>query len=182
MIIGLTGTKASGKSYVAKYLMAKEYKYISLSEVVREEARKKYPAPNALQLMETGNSLRKKFGSGILSKRVIERMAEGNYVIDGIRNPSEVEYLRKNLTGFLLLAVDADQRTRYQRIMERGREDSPKTFEDFVKIDERDLGKNEPKTGQRVCDTMAMADIKIVNNGTLEDMHKRIDTILSKLK
>ena len=97
MIIGLTGTKASGKSYVARYLETKGYKYLSLSEVVREEARKLYPEPSAHDLINTGNELRKKHGPGILSKKVLERMKEGDYVIDGIRNPAEVEYLRKNL-------------------------------------------------------------------------------------
>jgi len=182
MIIGLTGTKASGKSYIAKYLVKKGFSYISLSDVVREKAREKYPAPTAQQLIETGNELRRKFGPPILAKIVVKRMKKGDYVIDGIRNPAEAEYLRKNLKGFKLIAVDADQKIRYKRIISRGREDSPKTFEDFLKIDERDQGKNEPKTGQRVCDTMEMADIKMINNGTLEEMHKHVDKILSEIR
>jgi dephospho-CoA kinase len=182
MIIGLTGTKASGKSYAAKYLEAEGYKYLSLSDIVRDEARKIYSPPNAHDLIDTGNALRKKYGPSVLAKKAAEKMGEGDYVIDGIRNPAEVVYLRKNLKVFLLLAIDADQKIRFQRTLERAREDSPKTFEEFVKIDERDLGKNEPKTGQRVCDTMAMADIKMINNGTVQEMHKRMDKLLSKLK
>jgi dephospho-CoA kinase len=182
MIIGITGTKASGKSYVANYLKTKGFRYLSLSEVVRLEARKRYSVPTAIQLIDIGNGLRKKYGPGVLAKKVSEKIGEGDYVIDGIRNPAEAKYLRKNFKDFLLIAVDADQKIRYERTISRSREDSPKTFEEFLKIDERDLGKDEPKEGQKVCDTMAMADIKMMNNGTIEEMHHGMDKLLSKLK
>jgi len=181
MIIGLTGTKGSGKGTVADYLVSKGFHYFSLSEIVREEARKKYATPMAKQLIETGNLLRETGGPGILSEMLLPQIKLGNYVIDGIRNPAEVEVLRQ-LKGFVLISVDADRKTRYERIVSRGREDKPKTYKDFVEIDERDLGKNEPQSGQRVKDTMSLADAIIINEGSIQELQWKVDAVLSKFR
>ncbi|MBN2094823.1 MAG: AAA family ATPase [Candidatus Aenigmarchaeota archaeon] len=181
MIIGLTGTKASGKGMVAKYLVSMGFNYISLSDIVREEARKNYEEePDAEALSKTGDCLREKEGWGVLAKMASERIGRGDYAVDGIRHPAEVEALRK-LPGFFLISIDADRKLRYDRIAKRGRPDDPKTFEDFLALDEEDKGVNEPPGGHKVLDTMALSDFKIDNNFGLDKLHKRIDEILSKV-
>jgi len=41
MIIGLTGRNGTGKTEVANYLKSKGFELISLSDILREEARKR---------------------------------------------------------------------------------------------------------------------------------------------
>ena len=98
MIIGLTGSMGSGKGEVVKILEGMGFKYITLSEMVREEARKQKKKEQREILMEVGNGMRKKEGNGVLGKRAIAKMmASGhdNWVIDGIRNPAEIDEMRK---------------------------------------------------------------------------------------
>lgn len=181
VIIGLTGTKGSGKGTVADYLVSKGFRYISLSDMVREEARKTYATPTAKQLIETGNRLREAEGLGVLAKKAAAKIGieMGNFIVDGIRNPADVEVLRQ-LKGFVLISVDATRKIRYERIVARGREDRPKSFREFEAIDERDLGKNELQSGQRVKDTMNLADAKIINDGSIQELQWKVDAVISK--
>lgn len=180
MIIGLTGSKAAGKGVVADYLVSKGFTYLSLSDIVRLEVKSCSMELTAKNLRDTGNELREKFGPGILAERVIGQIEQkkGDYVIDGIRNPAEVEALR-TLEGFLLIAVDADRMIRYKRILARGREDAPKSFEEFLEIDSGDLGDNESQTGHKVRDTMGLADFLIMNDGSSDDLLKKVDGFLA---
>src|SRR5205823_13562960 len=95
MLIGLTGRNASGKGEVAKYLEKKSFYYYSLSDVIREEVRKRGHAMTRETLIDTGNELRQKNGPGVLAQRILTKVEDDkNYVIDSIRNASEVEALR----------------------------------------------------------------------------------------
>src|ERR1051325_1658768 len=107
MLIGLTGRNASGKGEVAKYLEKKSFYYYSLSDVIRDEVRKRGQPLTRENLIDTGNELRKQNGPGILAHRILTKIEDDkNYVIDSIRNPSEVEALR-NGKSFKLVHVDA---------------------------------------------------------------------------
>jgi len=64
MKLGLTGPSAAGKGEIAKILIAGGFCYISLSEIVREEARKRNIEMSRENLQNLGNSLRKEFGAG----------------------------------------------------------------------------------------------------------------------
>ena len=62
-----------------------------------------------------------------------------NHIIDSLRNAGEAVFLRKKLGDkFVLIAVDAPQRLRFERTLKRGKEGDPKTWEEFLKVDERD--------------------------------------------
>jgi len=181
MIIGLTGTKASGKGIVADILQAKDFVYTSTSDRVREEAVERGILNYTIRdLQDIGNELRNRFGAGVLVKRSLELVGERkNIVIDGIRNVGEVQELRKQ-KDFILIGIDAPLEIRYKRLIERGRESDPKTWEDFLAMDRRDKGIGELNIGQQVEACMNMADIKIYNEGTLKQLEEKIIEILSK--
>jgi dephospho-CoA kinase len=102
-------------------------------------------------------------------------------IIDGIRNPGEVEYLKKKFgKNFVLIAVDAPKELRFKRLLERKKEGDPKTFEEFNEIDETDNGKNQPEYGQRVGECLKLADYLIINDGSLDELNKKLEKI-SKL-
>jgi len=71
---------------------------------------------------------------------------EKNFIIiDSIGNPGEVEYLKKKYgKTFKLLAVDANEKIRFERLLVRGEKKDPKTWEEFLEMDKRDKGFDEP--------------------------------------
>jgi len=182
MIIGLTGSISGGKGVVAEFLKEKGFSYFSLSNEVREEAKLKGIEFVREKLQDLGNELREKEGLGVLAKRVIKKInSEENIVIDGIRNPAEILELRK-LPGFILISVDAPQKIRFERISKRARESDPRTWSEFLKVDNRDKGEGEKNSGQQVGKCMEIADEKLINDSSLEDLREKIEQLFEKLR
>ncbi len=180
MIIGLTGKNGSGKTEVSEYLKSRGFEYHSLSDEIREEIRRRGQEITREVLIQVGNELREKLGPGILAERILQSLErDHNYVIDSIRNPYEVEVLKRR-KDFILLAVEADQAIRFERSRKRGRENAPENFEQFVEEEARELESTNP-TSQQLHATRRKADLVVVNNGTLNDLHSRLDELLPPL-
>ena len=173
-IIGLTGTNGAGKGEVAAYLIRKGYAYFSLSDLVREELRKKEKEVTRNNLIKMGTELREKFSPDILAKRVMKKVKD-RAIIDSIRNPHEVDYLRKQ-KDFIQLAIDAHVELRYKRVRKRGRNESAATLEEFIKKEEEEM--TDYEKGQQLLNCMKLADYTIINDGSLEDLHKKLEELL----
>jgi len=173
-LIGLTGTNGAGKGMVAAYLVKKGYSYFSLSDLIRDELRKKGEEINRNNLIKMGNKLREKLGVDILARLVMENIKR-KAVIDSIRNPKEVEYFRKQ-KNFLLLAIDAPVKIRYKRAKKRGREESASNLQEFIKKESEEMTNQEK--GQQLHSCMNMADITIINDGTLEDLYQKLEALI----
>ncbi len=132
MIIGLTGRNASGKTEVSEYLKSRGFEYHSLSDEIREEIRSRGQEITREVLICVGNELRAKFGPGVLAERVLLRLGhERNYVVDSIRNPTEVQVLRRR-KDFVLLGLEAEEQLRFERSRARAREGAARTLQQFV--------------------------------------------------
>jgi len=173
MIIGLTGPNASGKGEAGLYIKSKGYGYISLSDILREEAARSNIEPIRENLIRLGNDLRRKKGASFLALLAIEKLDDSkNYIIDSIRNPAEVEEL-KELKKFILIGVDAATETRFKRSLRRKRPGDAETLEEFIKKEEK-----ENKTGaenQQLKKCLSMADTIIINDSTIEKLKEKID-------
>lgn len=184
MIIGLTGSIAAGKGVVSDFLKDKGFVYLSLSNELREIARKRKIEITRVNLQDLGNSLRREFSPSVLANTVIEKInkqALEKVIVDGIRNPSEIKELKK-LKNFFLVSVDAPIEQRFQRCVDRNRESDPISYMDFLSIDERDKGMGEDLlTGQGVARCMSEADFTFTNSGTLDDAKKDIDILFDKI-
>jgi dephospho-CoA kinase len=44
-------------------------------------------------------------------------------------------------------------------------------------MDEIDLGRNQPEYGQKVEECLKLADLLIINDGTVEDLNKKLEKI-----
>jgi dephospho-CoA kinase len=185
VVVGLTGTIGSGKNLVKEILMRKFNCYhVTLSDVIRGEAERKKPAFNRVTLQEMGNEMRRSYGTHILALLAIEYLPKDKemIIVDGIRNPGEADYLRKKFRrGFVWIAVDAPQQTRFETAKQREQHNDPKNFEEFAALDERDQGKSEPEWGQQVGKCMEQADFVITNDGTQEQLEQKINEIFSKV-
>ena len=185
MIIGITGFLASGKGAVSEILKAKGFIVYSCSDEIREECRKNNIELTRENLQRVGNELREKFGPNILAKRLAERITreglEKNFVVESIRTPGEIEELKK-LPNFSLVFVDAEANTRYQRAKERLREkEKISSFEDFMTSEKKEMTSKDPNS-QNLSKCKDIAEFTIDNNGTLEDLEKKVDDLLLKLQ
>ena len=173
-LIGLTGTNGAGKGEVAAYLKKKGYEYFSLSDLIREELTKRDEKITRDNLIRMGNQLREKFGTDILARQVMKRI-KGKAVVDSIRNPKEVEYLRKQ-KDFILLSIDAPVELRYERVRKRGRIESALNLREFIRKEEEEM--TSRKNGQQLRNCMSLAEITLINDGTLKDLYEKLEALL----
>lgn len=175
MIVGLTGTNSSGKDSIEGYLIKKGFSSVSLSDYIREETKRRGIEITRPNLQKIGTELRTKYGDGFLAKKALEKL-KGNGVVNSIRNPGEIEELRKN-KNFILIGFDAPIELRFKFALKRGREKTPQTLEEFKKEEEVEFAKSGH--GQQLLECIKMADYKITNDGTIEDLYKKVDKILN---
>jgi dephospho-CoA kinase len=173
-LIGLTGTNGAGKGEVASFLVRNGYAYVSLSDELRADLRRRGKESTRDELIAAGKALRRRYGADILARRVMKKVKKRT-VIDSIRNAREVVFLRQQ-DDFILVAVDAPAELRYARVQKRGRLESASTLADFVAKEQEEMtgGRN----GQQLRRCMKMADLTLVNDGTLEALHRRIEESL----
>jgi dephospho-CoA kinase len=173
-LIGLTGTNSSGKGEAAAFFRRHGYSYFSLSDIIRDELSLEKREITRDNLIQKGNQLRQEQGADILARRVMEKI-EGKAVIDSIRNLFEIEFFRKQ-EGFILLAIDAPVEIRYTRAIERGRNESASTLEEFIAKEEEEMRQSEK--GQQLEACIQAADYRVTNEGSLEDFFKKLERFL----
>jgi dCMP deaminase len=180
IIIGLTGENCAGKGTVADYLARKGFYYYSLSDAIREELAGEGKEITRDALIAKGNELRRNFGSDVLAKRIIAKLApDRNYVIDSIRNPAEARALLA--TGkTTLIYVTAPAQKRFERMKARKREGDPRSFEAFQIIDRLEMG-GKDEHGQRLAEVFALAQKKLDNSADFRELYASIDDLLAEI-
>lgn len=135
-------------------------------------------------LRSMGHELRLKHGSGILSQRVLDRIAydlrqgarPAVTVVDAIRNPAEVRLLRDSLADeFLLVAIEAPVDVIIDRIRARAR--GGDVFDDLElarQVLAAEMGLNEPEHGHNIAECIAMADVRLDNAGNLPQLRAAV--------
>ncbi|MBI2079391.1 AAA family ATPase, partial [Candidatus Micrarchaeota archaeon] len=180
MIIGLVGENCAGKGTAAEHLQKKGFYYLSLSDIVREELTAEGKEITRESLIKKANDLRSQFGADALAEKVIKKLQnDRNYVIDSIRNPAEVDSLKRQ-SGFFLFYVTASSEIRFERMKNRNRESDPKTYDAFLKIEQSEA-KNTDKSKQNIFDTTKMANKKIVNEADFASLYYQIDRALGDI-
>lgn len=180
-VIGLVGPIASGKGEVAKYLRSLGFSYFSLSDRVREEIMERGLPLTRENLQNVGNQLREVFGGQVLAERTVDMLGdiEDLVVIDSIRNPSEIEFLKETL-GITIIGIDASPETRLDWYLHRAniRGEDGVTEEDFIRANGRDLGQGENSLGQQVNRCLELADIVIRNEDTKKHLLEAVEYYL----
>lgn len=181
MIIGLSGTPASGKDTVGSYLVEKKgFNHVSLSAVLRSVLKEKGIEINAENLNKVGNSMAEDYGKAFLVE-LAKEIADFNkdLVISSVRQPGEIERLKEE-KNFFMIFVDADIEIRYKRMCARGRQGDCKTLDGLKEIEKAQMDGSHG--GMNLTKCKEMADYVIENNGTMEEFDKKIEDILGEIE
>lgn len=180
IIIALAGPIASGKGVVKKYLEEKygasSYKF---SNPLRDILKRLHLPISRENLQDISPLLLGRFGNDLLAK-VIATDAKNDeaeiVVIDGARRLADITHLRA-LPEFKLIGVDADIKTRYERVVKRNENegDAEKTFDQFLIDSDRETERTIPQV-------LAEADYLIDNNGDFASLYQQIDKLITDLK
>lgn len=180
-IIGITGTLGAGKGTIVDYLIQHYgYKHYSVRGYLTEEAKRRGMEINRDTFVVVANDLREKHGPSYITDELYKQAeaAGSNAIIESIRTPGEVESLRKN-EHFLLFAVDADPKIRYERVVNRNSETDHVSYETFIENEQREMSSTDP-AHQNVGRCMEMADFVFHNDGDFEDLYRQVEEVLSK--
>ena len=176
MIIGITGYYASGKDTVAEYLETKSFYHSSLSDMIRDEIRRRGLKITRENLIKVGNELRQTRGNAVLAEMALEKIdLDKHYVFSSIRSEAEAKRLMQR-QDFVLVRVTSPIQVRLQRIVARNSEEDPKTL-DELKEKEAQERSNDPSK-QQLHKVDKLAKVTITNNGNLEELNNKIDKFL----
>lgn len=183
MIIGLTGTFASGKDTIADYLVERKgFEAVGLGDIVREFV-KKYNWPNTREAQQKmGNKLRDEHGADFLMREAIKRTKAPNVVIAGVRQPKEADFLKETKDAYLI-SVDAPIEIRIKRIIERNRPGDPKDLAELKEKEDKEMNAGFKSANcQNISYCMKNADSAVINDGTIEKLNKKTEDILNNIK
>lgn len=180
ILIGVVGQIASGKGILVSYLVDHlGFSSFSLSSLLHDELKKRDVKKFTRKtLQDIGDELRKQYGDDVLARRMLDN--SNRIVIEGIRNPGEIEYFKKN-PNFILIGIKAKRDLRFKRLLSRKKSWDPKDYQGFVKMDRRDLGIGQNKSGQQVGKCLAYCDYILTNNKDKKDFERKIGPIIKRL-
>lgn len=178
--MGLVGPIASGKGTTAEYVQ-KKYGASThrFSTMLRDMLTRLYLPESRDALIDVSVFLRERFGEDVLAKvitRDIEQDPHPLIVVDGVRRPTDIQYLTL-LPGFHLLHIHADARIRFGRLHARSEntDDQTKTFDDFLQDEQK-------PTEITIQEVARQAEFTIDNTGTKEALYHQIDLLLPQLQ
>jgi len=183
MIIGICGRIAAGKETLTSFLRNKGFQYHESSSLLKKELERLGKEITRTNMQDLADEWRNKDGVGALMKKFLEKLdLNENHIIDSLRNAGEADFMKKNCKDFILIGVDAPQKIRFKRLVERGKESDPKTWEEFVKVDERDNFDASNPMGQQTGKLLEIADFVIMNDQDLEKAMKEVEKIWEEIK
>ena len=180
MIIGITGPLEAGKGPIVEILKERGFTHYSAREFIVEEVRRRGLPENRDSMTLVANGLRAQHGAGYIIQKLYKKAREagGKAVIESVRAVGEIEPLKKE--GSMLLAVDADPKLRYERIVKRGSSTDHVSYEKFLADEAREDNNTDPTKGN-LSACIALADYIIQNNGSVEDLRAQVGEILGKI-
>ena len=182
-IIGITGTLGAGKGTVVDYLREHYgYRHYSVRGYLIEEAKRRGMELNRDTFVVVANDLRATHSPSYITDQLYLQAVENgaDAIIESVRTPGEVESLRKQ-EHFLLFAVDADPKIRYERVVGRSSETDHISYETFLENEAREMSSTDPNH-QNIGRCMQMADYLFTNDGDFEDLYRQVESVIQEIE
>ena len=167
----------AGKSELANAFHEIGIPVIVMGDVIRNETKNRGLEPNPENTKKVMLELRKLCGPGAVATHCLDTLHElssDTIVIEGCRSIAEVDVFDDFADELVIVCVHSSPKKRYSRLQERNRADAPKTWEVFKERDLRELSVG-------LGGVIALSDIMLVNEGTLEELRTVSNQIAEKL-
>jgi len=177
-VFGVVGLPASGKGEFSKIAADLGVPVVVMGDVIRNAVKDAGLAPTDANLGATASRLRAEHGMdaiAILCVDLIKTQDAPLVLVDGIRGDAEVRVFRQYFPGFRLVAIETSFEIRLERLRERKRSDDVGSAEGLKTRDEREKGWGLERA-------LAMADVRINNDGTLEEFTKKVTGFVRALE
>ncbi len=186
-IVFIVGMAGSGKSILADELVKQGFSYVRFDQIVIDEVKKRGLGVNADNEKNVREELRQQHGMGAMALLNIPTfdalLQKSNVVGDGLYSWTEYKLLKERYEGAMrVVAIYAPPVLRYERLEKRSAEgDTDSRFRSIPrdKSQARDYAEieNIEKGGP-----IAMADVTIINIGTVKEAKKQLNEFLSQIK
>ena len=179
-IIWITGPQAAWKWAIVDYLTQKKwFAHYSVRWFLTQEIEKRWLPLDRDSMREVANELRANYGPSYITDQLFLQAQENgkDAIIESVRAIWEVERKKKN-SDFILLAVNADQKLRFERAIARKSASDFVSFEKFQE-QERLESENSDPSKQNINACIEMADFVVNNDWNLEELHRQLDKIIA---
>jgi dephospho-CoA kinase len=202
-IIGFVGLPGSGKGEASQIARLHGLEVVVMGDVIRQEAALLGLEPTDQNLGRIGNALRAAEGPDAVAKKTFERaLAAGKdiVVVDGLRSREEADFFRSHADEFHLIEVCAPAQKRLKWLAARGRPDDPakscandgrqmdadpriiSSCQEPDRLAVAALEQRECREmGWGMCEAMRIADMKLRNDGNLDDFREDVKRLLALL-
>jgi len=185
--IAITGQEGSGKDSLGHFLAQAGYMHVSAGDVLRERARALGhvdPIPRAV-LSQVGDEFKREFGPSPITESTLEKYRNvqnefsAGVVISGLRRAGELKAYKSY--GAVSIWIDADEDRRFYNIGNRSRGDQ-QAREAFTKRSKEEyFGTTQGgEEGVNLQAIEALADCRVVNDGTLEELYENAVNALAQ--
>ncbi len=176
-VVAISGMPGAGKGVASEAAKQLGFEVLVLGDVIREETQRRGLEPTPTNMGAVMLQVREKEGPAAVARRLLPKIEErqpGPVIVEGIRSLHELDELKSRF-DVVTMAIHASPKTRFQRLLSRGRSDDPKTWDTFRERDNRELNVG-------LGHVIALADYVIINEGTIAELHSSLKAVLPKLK
>jgi dephospho-CoA kinase len=175
VIIILVGMPGSGKDIFVQEAIKADFNHIRMGDMVRLFAREANINSNDTSIGKFATGQRKEFGADIWAKRTLEKMPQGDVLIDGSRSLAEINHFKSVMGNDLkIIGINAPTQMRFERLTARGRDDDPSAYEEFQTRDNRELSWG-------LGEALENAEITLKNDSTLEEFRNKCQSLINEI-
>ena len=175
-VIAISGMPGAGKGVACEAARRLGFQVLALGDVIREETERRGLKPTPENVGAVMLQVRRDEGPAVVVKRLVPKVeASGSQtvIVEGIRSEDELLELRSKF-DVVTFGIHASPKTRFERLLARGRSDDPKTWDTFYERDSRELNVG-------LCRVIALADVLLLNEGSIDELQFSFDAAIKKL-
>lgn len=176
IIICFIGHKCAGKT-TASLFVEENFgaEHIEASGILKDLAKS---TERVITSSADAQAFLHEFGQNIVARRIADLVEQGDnriYAVSGLRTVEELLCLRVIFPELHIVSIKTDQRIRFERHLQRGRDTDVKTPADFEQLDDEQLEFGAVGVADE------LSDETIINEGSLVEFQNAVQRTLHRL-